>query len=326
MRGSIQKRGKQSWRLVFDLERDQTGKRRQKTVTFQGAKRDAEAELSRILSEIKNSGFVNPGNITVSDYLVRWLEHVATKTSTKTHERYDEIVRLGINPYIGSMKISKLRPIHVQDLYAKALKSGRANNSGGLSARTVLHHHRILSQALKQAVKWQLLSRNPLDSVDPPKPEHKEMMALDEDQTAILIESAKDTKLYIPILLAVTTGMRRGEILALRWSDIKLDAAYLSVTRTLEKSRSGGLQFKQPKTSKSRRKITLPQITVEALGKHRAQQAELYLSFGIGWNETGLICTKGAGETINPPTLTASFAKFIRNCEVPTVRFHDLPH
>jgi integrase len=227
MRGSIQKRGKQSWRLVFDLERDQTGKRRQKTVTFQGAKRDAEAELSRILSEIKNGGFVNPGNITVSDYLVRWLEHAATKTSTKTHERYEEIVNLGIIPYIGAMKLAKLRPIHVQNLYAEALKSGRANNRGGLSARTVLHHHRILSQALKQAVKWQLLPNNPLDAVDPPKAERKEMLALDEDQTAILIEKTRDTALYIPVFLAVTTGMRRGEILALRWSDIDLNGAFL---------------------------------------------------------------------------------------------------
>ncbi len=113
MRGSIQKRGKRSWRLVFDLERGHTGKRRQKAVTFRGTKRDAEAELSRILAEIKNGGFVDPGNITVNEYLDQWLEHVSTKTAAKTHERYEEIVRLGLVPRLGTVKLSRLRPIEI---------------------------------------------------------------------------------------------------------------------------------------------------------------------------------------------------------------------
>ncbi len=139
MRGSIQKRGKNSWRFVFDLERDHMGKRRQKAVTYRGSKRDAEAELSRILAEIENGGFVDPGNITVAEYYERWLAHVATKTSAKTHERYEEVFRLGIAPHLGSIKLSSLRPIHIQTFYAEALKSGKARRVGGLSARTVLH-------------------------------------------------------------------------------------------------------------------------------------------------------------------------------------------
>jgi integrase len=122
----------------------------------------------------------------------------------------------------------------------------------GLSARTVLHYHRILLQALKQAVIWRLISNNPADAVEPPVPEQKEMMALDEDQTATLIEEAKSHALYIPMLLAVTTGMRRGEVLGLRLCDVDLNRAVLSVTQTLEKTRKDGLRFKQPKTKKSR--------------------------------------------------------------------------
>ncbi len=326
MRGSIQKRGKRSWRLVFDLERGHTGKRKQKAVTFRGTKRDAETELSRILAEIKNGGFVDPGNITVNEYLDQWLEHVSTKTAAKTHERYEEIVRLGLAPHLGTIKLSKLRPIDIQGLYADALKSGRLHRTGGLSARSVLHYHRILSQALKQAVKWQLLPRNPADAVEPPRPEQKEMVALDENQTAILIEKVKGTALYIPVFLAVTTGMRRGEVLGLRWCDVDLDRGTLSVTQTLEKTREGGLHFKQPKTRKSRRTISLPSITVDALRKHRAEQMELYLSLGIGWDDGGLVCTKGPGEPVNPNTLTSGFASRVRDMDIPRVRFHDLRH
>ena len=326
MRGSIQKRGKDSWRLVFDLERDHTGIRKQKTVTFRGTKRDAEAELSRILAEIKNGGFVDPGNLTVAEFLNRWLEHVSTKTATKTHERYAEIVRLGLAPRLGTIKLAKLRPIDIQGLYADALKSGRVNGTGGLSARTVLHYHRILSGALKMAVRWQLLPRNPTDAVEPPRPEHREMVALDEDQTAILIESVKGTSLYIPVMLAVTTGMRRGEVLALRWTNIDLDGATLSITQTLEKSREGGLRFKQPKTLKSRRTISLPSITVDALRRHRADQAQLYLSLGMGWGESGLVCTKGTGEPVNPNTLTSGFASHVKDTKIPRVRSDDLRH
>ena len=326
MRGSIQKRGKHSWRLVFDLERDHTGQRRQKTVTFRGSKRDAEAELSGILAEIENGGFVDAGNITVAAYFERWLAHVATKTSAKTHERYDEIIRLGITPNLGSIKLSSLRPIHIQTFYAEALKSGSAQRTGGLSARTVLHYHRILSQGLKQAVKWQLLSRNPADAVEPPRPEQQEMVVLDGDQIAQLIDAVSGTPLYMATLLAVTTGMRRGEILASRWSDIDLDRGTLSVTQTLEKSRKGGLQFKQPKTKRSRRNITLPSITIQALRKHRVETAEILLRLGSGWNENGLVCAKFDGSPINPNTLTSGFASLVRGTDIPRVTFHGLRH
>ncbi len=233
---------------------------------------------------------------------------------------------MGLIPHLGAIKLSKLRPIDIQGFYAEALKSGHKQRAGGLSARTVLHYHRILSQALKQAVKWQLLPRNPAGAVDPPKPEHREMIALDEDQTATLIDRVKGTALYVPVLLAVTTGLRRGEVLALRWCDVDLDRAALAVTRTLEKTREGGLRFKQPKTRKSRRTISLPSIAVGALRKHRAEQVELYLSLGVGWNENGLVCTRLDGEPINPNTLTSGFASLVRQMDIPRVRFHDLRH
>lgn len=326
MRGSIQKRSKNTWRLVFDLERNHTGKRNQKVVTVRGTKREAEAELSRIIAEVDSGGFADPGTITVEEYFKRWLEHVATKTSAKTHERYAGIVRLGIVPHLGSAKLSKLRPMDIQTFYADALSRGRARTQGGLSQRTVLHYHRILSQALKQAVRWQLLPRNPADAVEPPRPEQRDMVVLDGEQMIKLLDGSRGTPLYIPVLLAITTGMRRGEVLALRWSDVDLDRASLAVTQTLEKSKKDGLRFKQPKTKRSRRNISLASITVEALRKHRLEQAELCLKLGRGWEDSGLVCSRFDGAPINPNTLSSGFASLVRTMDIPNVTFHGLRH
>lgn len=325
MRGSIQKRSKGSWRLVFDLERDRTGKRRQKVITYRGTKKDADAELSRLLADIENGGFVDPGNITVAEYLERWLGHVKIKTSAKTRERYGEIVRLALVPHLGTIKLAKLRPMDIQGFYAHALKFGHKQREGGLSARTVLHYHRILSQALKQAVKWQLLTRNPADAVEPPRPERKEMIVLDEDQTATLLEGAQDTTLYIPSLLAVTTGLRRGEILALRWRDVDFDRGTLAVTQSLEETKDG-LRFKQPKTKRSRRVVTLPSITIDALRRHRIEQAQLRLQLGLGRDDNGLVCSRYDGQPRSPRAFTKEFTRLVAKLDIPRTTFHGLRH
>src|SRR5262249_39556137 len=152
--------------------------------------------------------------MTLTDYLNRWLsEYAKHNVAPKTFERYDEIVRLHLIPALGGHRLPALRPLHIQECYSVALRSGRGDGKGGLSARTVLHHHRILREALHQAVRWQLLARNPADAVDPPRAQRPEMRALDEAETATLVKVARGTQLYLPVLLAVTTGLRRGEIL-----------------------------------------------------------------------------------------------------------------
>ncbi len=149
---------------------------------------------------------------------------------------------------------------------------------------------------------------------------------LDGDQIAQLIESVTGTTLYMPTLLAITTGMRRGEILASRWLEIDLDRGTLSVTQTLEKSRKGGLQFKQPKTKRSRRNITLPPVTIQALRKHRVERAKVLLRLGCGWDENGLVCARLDGSPINPNTLTSGIASMVRRTDIPKVTFHGLRH
>lgn len=242
----------------------------------------------------------------------------------KTHERYAEIVNRHLVPAFGRTVLPNLQPIHIQAYYSQALESGRLDRKGGLSAQTVLHHHRVLHGALHQAVKWRLLARNPADAVEPPKPEQKEMRALDEDRSAWLLAVAQGNRLYIPILLAITAGMRRGEILALRWIDVDLINNVIHVPRSLEQTNLG-VRFKEPKKRKSRRPISIPLLLAEALQLHRQQQNEFKKALGAAYKDNDLVCCYDDGRIWVPESFTSLYFKFTRRVGV-KVRFHDLRH
>src|SRR5262249_40030505 len=152
------------------------------------------------------------------------------------HERYSEIARKGIAPLIGSVVLPKLQSARISSAYSKALTEGRRDGKGGLSPRTVGHMHRVLRQSLQQAVRWQMLARNPADAVRPPKVERSKMRALDPAEAAALLDAMRSTRLFVPVLLAITTGMRRGEITALRWRSVNLADAQLAVLASSEQT------------------------------------------------------------------------------------------
>jgi integrase len=325
MRGHIRQRGKRSWAVVLDLGRDANGKRRQKWHPVKGTKKDAQREAARLLHTINTGAYVEPSRMTIKEYLERWLkDYAATNVSAKTRERYEEILKIHVFPALGHHLLAKLQPLHIQMCYSEALQKGHKDGKG-LSAQTVLHMHRVLREALQQAVRWQLLARNPADAVEPPRPQRREMKCLDEASTAGLLEAAKGTVLHLPILLAVTTGMRRGEILGVRWQDVDLDAATLSVRQSLEQTKLG-LKFKPPKTQKGRRVVALPKMTVEALRRHEVKQKEYKLHLGPDYNADNLVCPKTDGSRWPPDSFTSSFSDFIRKAKLPVVRFHDLRH
>jgi len=232
---------------------------------------------------------------------------------------------LHLAPALGHHQLARLSPVHIQAYYSQALVSGRRHGEGGLSARTVLHHHRVLREALQQAVRWQLLARNPADAVEPPRPERREMKALDADDTRRLLAAAEDSRLYTPILLAVTTGMRRGEILGLLWQDVDLNAATATVCRSLQQVR-GKVSFKQPKTARSRRLVTLPALAVDALIRHKARQAEIRLQLGPAYDDHGLVVANPDGMPMSPGAFTHAFILLAKKAGRPRLRFHDLRH
>ena len=245
----------------------------------------------------------------------RWVSFLLN-FAAKTFERYAEIVRIHLKPAFGYLRLPKLQPLHIQGYYSKALSEGRRDGKGGLSAQTVLHHHRVLHGALRQAVRWQLLPRNPADAVGPPRPVRKEMKALDEAGTVSLLKAAKSSRLHRPIFLAVTTGLRRGELLALRWTALDLARGILSVRETLEQTREG-LFFKQPKTPRSRRTVDPPGIVVDELRRLRSELLQQKLLLGPAYQDHDLVFPEPDGRPWAPDKLTSALPGW---CDVQALR------
>jgi integrase len=305
--GHIQRRGKTSWRLKYDLGRDpKTGARIIKFKTVRGKKSEAQAELRRLLGTVDIGQHVDPGKMTVGDWLKQWLEEARHTTSPKTHERYSEIVNQHLRPALGVIQLAKFGPIHIQGFYSDALKSGRLDGKGGLSPQTVLHFHRLLDHAMKRARKLRLIAVNPVEDVDPPKVEEREMQTLDDEQAAKLLAAASTTRVYVPLVVALATGLRRGELLALRWQDIDLATGVIQVVRSLEQTKAG-LRFKTTKSKRSKRPIVLPASVLAVLLDHKAKQAEERLLLGLGKGE--LVFTRVDGDPIKPNSFTSWVAR-----------------
>jgi integrase len=325
VRGHIRERSPGHWAIVIDVRDPETGKRRRKWHSFKGTKREAQVECARLIGEHK-AGKVNlaPVKITVAEFLAQWLDHMHLQLGARAHERYTEIVTKNIVPLLGGVSLAKLQPAMISAAYATALKSGRCDGKGGLSPETVLYLHRVLRQALAQAVKWDLLGRNPADAVDPPKTERRQMTALDADGTAALIEAARSSSLFIPILLAASCGIRRGEIAALRWRSVDLDRGTLSVVASAEQT-STTVREKPPKSGKGR-SIKLPSLAVDELRRHRLQQAEQLLKLGVRLTDDHHVVAREDGLPLQPRSLTDAFRLFLGTHKLQRIRLHDLRH
>lgn len=251
--------------------------------------------------------YIEPSKQTVSEFLEHWLNTVKANLAPKTFERYKQLVQVNINPKLGPIKLTKLQPVEIAEFYTWSGIAGNERTHAGLSARTVLHIHRLLRKALQQAVIWQLRPTNPADAVETPRPEDREMRPVDEYRAAVLIESAEKTDMYIPILMALCTGMRRGEILGVRWSDLDLDSARLTINQCLEQTREGGFFFKSPKNKKSRRTIALPEILISALKDHRESQQKIKDLFGSDYPKFDLVIPLPDGTPWPPDRFTDAY-------------------
>jgi len=252
MRGHIVKRGENSYSVVIRRGKDtNTGKYLQSWFTVKGTKKDAEKKLSELLHQLDNGVFMTPGKTTLAEYLEKWLKDYAfSNLSPKTAEGYESIIRQHVIPKLGSIPLSQLKPEHIQKYYSNLLSNGRCDGKGALTPLTVRHHHMALHRALQMAVKWGLIIRNPSDAIDPPRYQRTEMHVMNEQNLHDFLEAAKSTPHYTLFYLALFTGMRRSELLALRWSDVDLLLSQLSITRTLHRLKNGDMVFRPPKTAK----------------------------------------------------------------------------
>jgi integrase len=317
-RGTITSRSPGSYRIRYSLGRDPvTGKRRFGTATVRGTRKQAEKELVRLLRTVDTGEHVDPTRITAGDWLRLWVDALKTEVSPKTHERYAEIVRCYLLPAIGSVQLQRLTPTDIQ--------RGYNNFDRKPSPRTRRHIHRILKSALARAIEQQVLARNPATNLRLPKVEKKPITALTVEQTKVLLAQIAHTAAFWPTLIAVATGMRRGEILALRWKELDLDGGVVRVVGSLEQTKSG-LRFKSTKTEKARA-VTVPSFAIEELRGWKRIQAERLLAVGIRQSGTTLVCCREDGEPKQPDSLTHEFTYLVgRIRDFPKVRFHDLRH
>ncbi len=328
--GHIRERSPGAFEIRYALGTDPaTGRRRIATVTVRGSQKDAEKELRRLLRAVDTGEHVDPSRTIVRDWLKTWLDAIRQEVAPRTAERYAEIVNNFLVPTLGNLLLAKLAAIHIQDAYNRwAIGGRRDSKAGGLSPRTRRHIHRILSAALGRAVEQQLIARNPCDAFRKrlPKVERREMATLSADQSARLLDAVRHSHIYWPVLLALATGMRRGEALALRWRNVDLDRSTVRIVESLEQTKAG-LRFKSPKTDRARA-VTLPSFAAEELRRVKREQAEALLMLGVRQTGDTLVCARRDGEPLQPQSLTHEFPRFLARlgADFPRIRFHDLRH
>jgi integrase len=323
MKGHIRERSPGHWAIVIDVLDPATGKRRRKWHSFKGTKRKAQDECARLISELQHGTYIEPNKITVAEFLDRWLADAKIRVSAKTYERYEQLCRKNIVPLLGKALLSKLKPPQISEAYATALAIGRRDGKGGLSRRTVHNMHVVFKAALKQAVQWEMLVRNPA----PKAPGFKQapMQTYDLAQTAALIDDARGKRIFVAVLLAVLCGLRRGEIAALRWRNTDLSKAELAVVQSAEQTKAG-IRYKEPKSGRSRT-VALSASMVAELKAHRATQAEELLKLGVRLSDDHFVVAQADGSPYQPHSLAQEWVRFLANHPaLPRIRFHDLRH
>mgnify|MGYP000382577321 CR=1 FL=1 len=328
MRGHIKKRSKNSWTIVLSLGHDpQTGKKKYLWHSVKGTKRDAEKVLAELLHQVDTGGFVKPGRLTVATFLERWLlDYVWPLLSPKTAEGYQDIVRRHLIPKLGQIPLTELKPKHIQEFYAKALSSGRLDGKGGLSPNSVLRYHQCLHSALGSADKWGLVARNVADAVDPPRANKHRLNTVDEDGIKSILQAAQSTPYYALFYCALFTGMRRSELLAIRWCDVDLLMGQISVTRSLHYLRNRTVIFRAPKSVKGRRMVALSPSTCIVLRERRGTQEALYTMMGKRLEDSDLVFSQPDGRPLLPDSVTHAWVKLVRKVGFDGVRLHDARH
>ena len=320
MTGYIERRSKDSWRVVMEMAPDPiTGRRRRRKVTVRGTKRDAQRALTEARSLHDHGIDIEPSRITLGEYLERWLrDYAEPNVAPSTLRRYRGICRV-VAELLGELRLQALRPVHVQAMYSHLRERS-------LAPRTILHHHRVLKEALRHAVGWQLLERNPADAVSAPRAERKEMQSLSVDGVERLLNACEDGDQRRLISTAVFTGLRLGELLGLRWDDLDLEARTAMIRRTAQYLGREGVKLRTPKTSRSRRTISLSPSTVALLREHKVAQNERRLRLGPAYEDHGAVFAAPGGQLLAPYRASYEFRKVVRALGLTGLRFHDLRH
>ena len=328
MRGHIVKRGKDSYSIKVSVGKDaNTGKYKYQWTTVKGTKKEAEKRLGEILHQLDTGTFMKPGKTTVAEYLERWLKDYAwPNLAPRTAEGYEHIIRRHLIPALGNMLLTQLKPEHLQRYYSEKLAKGRCDGKGALSPRTVRHHHVTLHDALEHAVKMGLLNRNVADAVSPPRYQRPQWQTLSELDISTFLEAAKKTPYYVLFYQALFTGMRRSELLALRWCDVDLLLCQAHITRTLHHLRTGEIVIRAPKSAKGRRMVSLSPSAAMLLQEHKDKQEAQRAMLGVPLKNDDLVFSDLKGKPLLPDTVTHAWIKLVRRTGLRGIRLHDARH
>jgi integrase len=317
MKGQIRKRGN-SYSVIVPLGKDASGKKRYKWVTCR-TKREAEAKRAELVHQA-NTGVLTSPKGTLGEFIERWLNDYGKQhLSPTTLQGYQSIYRSGIAPTLGKIQLKALRPEHIQKYYTDKLASG-------ISSTTVNHHAMVLHKILETAVKWQILPRNVADSVSPPRIRQTEMHTLTEEQVDPVLAEAEHTPYFALFSLALFTGMRQSELLALRWQDIDLTGAELSVSRAMHRMKTGEFIFRGTKTASSNRSLALSPKTCVILRSHLDSEMDLCARLGVPFTNDRLIFCRWDGSPLIPATVSRAWKRLTRRLGINNINFHALRH
>lgn len=321
MRGHIRQRGKAgTWYAVIDL-RDSTGQRKRKWQALQAkGKREAQIELAGLIKEIDDGDYVERDRKSLGEFLDNWeRDWASVNVSLKTSERYSQILRLYVRPQLADKRMQAIGAADLNRLYAELHQK--------ISPRTVRHVHRLLFQIFAAALKWGNIKRNPAALVDAPKVPPTEAAVLKAAEIPQMFDALRGSDLFSIAVVALGTGMRRGELCALRWQDVDLDGARLKVERSLEQTRRWGLRFKEPKSARGRRSISLSPAVVAEIRNHWKAQQERRLSLGLGKSpDDGLVFCNCDGTPLTPDPLTGRFCDAMKKAGLGHIGLHTLRH
>jgi integrase len=332
---NMEKRGKDSWRFTVNLGNDAEGKPilRRKTVKGIRTKSEARSELSKFETEVLSGEYIAPEKMTISAFVQEWKNKYAKKQlGAKTYETYLLHLNNRILPAFGHLRLDQIKPVHIINFLDNLSETGirKDKKEGGLSSGTIEYHHRILRNIFKRAVEWKMIKCSPAQSVKKPKVTQKKTLVYDENEVSVLLDklSEEDIKWQALITLALTCGLRRGELLGLEWKHINFEEDTIEIKQTLTYTKENGYDVKEPKTKNSKRKVSMPlsvTILLKALKKKKLEERmkaeELweggdYLFVFSSWN----------GKPMHPSSVKTWWKRFTTKHSLPYIRFHDLRH
>lgn len=329
-RGSIRpstKKSVDSWKITIELEKDIiTGKRKQKYYTYHGSKKEAEKFLTQKLNELDKGMLYTNKKIRFEDFLDYWLNTVKINKKESTIEEYEHYINKHVKPKLGKIYLQDLKRTQIQTFYNDELKNGRLDGKGGVSAKTLKNIHNIIHSALEMAYTSDMINKNISNGLQLPKVDKYNAKFLDKNQLLELVKKAKNTDIYIPIAIALYTGMRRGEVLGLSWDNVDLKNKTIYVKQQLQEIK-GELKLTKPKTDTSTRTVYISQQLVSILSSYKLEQKKLKLMLGEKYdNNINAVCTYWNGKLFNPKRFSKKFKKFVKENGFPDIRFHDLRH